>query len=309
MPTPPLPPDAVALVAVDGGASRCRLAAFDARGGRLAEIALDAHASLSLGEAEVWDNVRAGLDRLSATLRHPSEVLRADANPEPWLPPVLAFGLAGALREARRERFLERVRASGRVRCHLVTDGRAQLVGATGGEPGICLSVGTGSVLHWLGDDGRFGMVGGWGFPLGDEGSGAWLGMRLLQRHLRHRDGERSDSPLMEVVAARVGETVSTVQEWTTSARSSAFATLAPAIVEAAERGDALALSLLEEGAGHLARLIALAPKTLPIALAGGLGALYLPLLDARFPGRLVAARGDALEGLRLIARAAEGGP
>lgn len=314
------PLDAVALVAVDGGASRCRLAAFDARGARTAEVVLDAHASLSLGEAEAWANLRAGLARLAATLERriegaPSEAAQGGARPSGWLPAVLALGLAGALREERRARLLDligadhaRAVAAGRVsparpRCHVVTDGHAQLVGATGGEPGICLAVGTGSVVHWRARDGRFGMAGGWGFPVGDEGSGAWLGLRLLQRHLWHRDGERSASPLMDALAARVGDAVSALQGWTTTARSSAFATLAPLIVDAAENGDALALSLLDEGAGHLARLIALAPRDLPIVLAGGLGEVYRPRLVARFAGRFVEARGDALDGLWRIAR------
>ena len=331
---------AVAIVAVDGGASRCRLAAFDALGVRLGACAVDAHASLTLGEAEAWDNVRLGLARLLAGLDVGSDdaahggrgadddaaaktgrasgvppaassdvghrILAGSAvlAPDGRWPPRLAFGLAGALREERRARFLELVEAAtgGASECRLVTDGHAQLLGASGGAPGVCLAVGTGSVVHWLDRDGAAGMAGGWGFPVGDEGSGAWLGARLLQRYLWHRDGERSESPLMGVVERRVGDSVAALQGRTTDARSSEHARLARDVVEGAERGDALAVSLLDEGADRCVRLLRRAPDDLPFYVVGGLADVYSPRLAARLGRRPDAPHGDVFDGLRAIA-------
>ena len=110
------------LVTVDGGASGCRLAAFDERDRRVAEIAIDAHASLTLGEAEAWTTIRAGIARLAGALANrPADAvpgfgadtaIAADpgtdasgedvvpARPDTvstWLPATLGLGLAGAL--------------------------------------------------------------------------------------------------------------------------------------------------------------------------------------------------------------------
>ena len=64
---------------------------------------------------------------------------------------------------------------------------------------------------------------------------------------------------------------------------------MAPAIVAAANAGDALAQALLGEGATHLLRLaMALQPSTAaPLCLGGGMGEVYRP--------RLAAALGDAV--------------
>jgi len=290
-------PHRSALVVVDGGASRCRLAAFDANGARVGTAVVESPASLTLGEREAWDTIRTGIERLARELGVPERALGR------WLPTRLALGLAGALQEERRARFLARLERAtgGTTRCRLVTDGHAQLVGASGGRPGVCLAIGTGSVVHWMDHSGGHGMAGGWGFPIGDEGSGAWLGARLLQRHLWHRDGETCDSPLMAALAARWGDSVSELQRLTTETRSTVHAALAPLVVGAAEAGDALALSLLEEGADWCARLVARAPPTLPVHVVGGLAGAYLPALSASLGARLTRPRGDALDGLRLI--------
>ena len=168
------------------GASGCRLAAFDERDRRVAEIAIDAPASLTLGEAKAWTTIRAGIARLADRLANRSagavSSLGTEANgadvapvrPDDDARDVVAgdarvSGLAGALQGERRARFLEHVErdTGGRVRCRLVTDGHAQLVGASRGQPGVCLAVGTGSVAHWIERNGAHGMAGGWGFPVG----------------------------------------------------------------------------------------------------------------------------------------------
>ena len=289
-----------ATVTVDGGASGCRLAAFDA-GGALQAKAADGPASLTLGETQAWQHIARGLRALAGDLGLPSD----------WLPPLLCLGLAGALQRERRERFAALLPAS--IECRLVTDGHAQLLGASGGEPGACLAVGTGSVLHWLDGEGRSGMAGGWGFPAGDEGSGAWLGLRAIGVYLRARDECRravssgsplaSPGPLFAALEGRIGTDVSSVQAWSTRTVSTELASLAPLVVVAAERDDPLAASLLDEGAGECAALFAIAPPDVPLYLVGGLAGVYRARLPARVRARLREPRGGPLEGLLALGR------
>ena len=281
-------------IAVDGGASGCRLAAFDAAGDRLGTVRLDRHASLSLGPAEAARHVLEGLGRLRAA---------TGIGPSAEVP--LAFGLAGALRPDRCTSFREALPATLAVTA-LVTDGRAQLLGATGGGPGACLSIGTGSVLHWDAA-GAVGMAGGWGFPVGDAGSAAWLGAALLRRYLRERDrGRSAGEPLFADLEAVTGADVASLQEWTTCSVSTRVGSLATLVTAHAERDHPIALALLEEGVEHCLELFDAAPAGLPRYLVGGLAPVYAPRLERRGVA-LWAPRGDALDGLARLARAGAG--
>jgi glucosamine kinase len=131
-------------------------------------------------------------------------------------------------------------------------------------------------------------MLGGWGFPIGDRGGGAWLGFRLVGDWLERRDGLSpitADGPLWEAVRARLGETRPDILAWLRRARPTDFAGLTPAIVAAAAQGDAYADALLDEAAAHLLRLAqALRPSpTEPLCLSGGLASVLAPASRRRW--------------------------
>ncbi len=285
------------IMAVDGGGSRCRLAAFNETGEVLARVTIDEHASLSLGVNEAWQHIETGMVQLRQLL----------AKPDDWLPERLLMGLAGSLQEGRRCEFLDLLPKH--LPRTLVTDGHAQLMGASGGRPGICLAMGTGSVLHWLDSQGDAGMVGGWGFPAGDEGSGAWLGLRLVQHYLWHFDGRRQHGSLIDAAEQRFGVSVSAIQQWSTQSKSGVLAKLAPLVFEHARQDDALALSILQEATGHALALVYLAPEHLPVYIVGGIGEQLHELLVAQLGSRVMPAEGDALQGLWQLSRPRSGGP
>jgi len=279
------------LIVIDGGASRCRAAAFDEHGVRRTEVVIEAHASLSLGveaaASTVARAVRAIADRLD----------RADG----WAPAGMVLGLAGSLGVARRQALVARLRADGCAangRIEVITDGQAQLLGATGGRAGACVAVGTGSVVHWQDEHGASGMGGGWGFPVGDEGSAAWLGVQALNAWTAAHDrrtGQRS--ALFDALRARIGDDIGDLQRWTTCTVSAELGRLAPLVSAAAEADDAVAARILVRGAEACTALFALAPPALPHWLAGGLAEVYRPVLEA-LGHRLQPLAGDALDGL-----------
>lgn len=278
------------IVAVDGGGSRCRLAAFSEAGDLLARVNIESHASPSISPTGAWRSIDQGVRLLITQLKKESS----------WQPDFLMMGLAGSLQQNRRQELLELVPAS--IPRDLVTDGHAQLLGASGGGAGICLAIGTGSVVHWLDKNGQSGMAGGWGYPIGDEGSGAWLGMRLVQRYVWHFDGQKNESTLMQAVAGRVGTSVSDIQQWTTQSESSVLAQLAPLVFEHASAGDQLARSIVDEAVNHCMNLLDFAPPDLPVYVVGGVGDQLRPMLADLLNDRVQKARGDALHGLWQIA-------
>ena len=278
------------IVVVDGGGSGCRLGAYDVQGSLLA-TATNGPASLSLGEEQTWRHIRQGISSLAEQLDIATD----------WMPAEICLGLAGSLQSARRKRFLALIPHG--VITTLVTDGHAQLLGATDGKPGACLAMGTGSVLHWIDESGESNMAGGWGFPCGDEGSGAWLGLKLINAYLWQHDTYRtgSDVPVPIVIQAlqdRIGQKVSDIQLWSTNTRSTELASLAPLIVSAAKQDDRLANALLDSGAQQCERLIQVAPDTLPVYLVGGLADVYLPRLSSSTRERVRVPLGDAFSGL-----------
>ena len=280
-------------VVVDGGGTGCRLAVFNSQGVQCA-TANAGPASLSLGVDQAWKHISQGIASLATQMNQAID----------WQPKRLCMGLSGSLQTNNRENFLALLPNS--ISPILVTDGHAQLIGAAGGQAGACLAVGTGSVLHWQDNNGAFGMAGGWGFPMGDEGSGAWLGAQLINAYLWHCDTQQAgtDVPLVfSMLEDRIGKEISQIQLWSTNTRSTELASLAPIVTTCAQTGDKLANALLDRGTQLLQKLLAIAPDETPIYLVGGLGDIYLARFEQHIRARCQSPRGNVFSGLYSISQ------
>jgi len=149
--------------------------------------------------------------------------------------------------------------------------------------------------------------VGGWGLPISDEGSGAWLGVETLRRVLMAHDGRIRWTPLLRAVFDRFGSDPHAIVGWVARALPRDLGSLAPIVVEHASRNDPAAAELLRLAAGHLdaiaARLNALGASRL--ALLGGLAPSMEEWLSAGTRRRLVPPAGDAVDGALQLARLA----
>jgi glucosamine kinase len=185
-----------------------------------------------------------------------------------------------------------------------VSDAQAACVGAHDGRDGGVIVIGTGTI-GWAELDGRQHRVGGWGWPISDEGSGAWLGCEALRRTLWAHDGRIAWTPLLRMLLARFRSDPQAIVWWMTGAVPADFATFAPAIVEHAARNDPAAVELLRLAGDHIDRLarqlIALGVERL--SLVGGLAPSIEPWLADDTRRRLVASRGDAVAGAVQLAR------
>jgi glucosamine kinase len=181
-------------------------------------------------------------------------------------------------------------------------------VGAHGGSDGAVIAVGTGTIGFQV-EAGKESRVGGWGFPHGDEGSGAWLGLEAIRRTLHWLDGRAPEDPLLQAVQARFDGDLDRLLTWANGASATEFAQLAPLVVEHAERGAPLALALGRQAAAEVDRisraLTAKSQRPLPCCLLGGLGRFVEPWLEEALRARLVPCRYDAVKGALLLVRAA----
>jgi glucosamine kinase len=185
-----------------------------------------------------------------------------------------------------------------------VTDAQAACVGAHGGRDGGIIVIGTGSI-GWAELNGRQYQVGGWGWPISDEGSGAWLGCEALRRTLWAHDGRMPWSALLRLLFAKFRSDPHAIVHWMTDASPKDFAAFAPAIVEHALADDPVAVELLRLAGGHVD---ALAQRLIDfgvdrLSLVGGLAASIEPWLADSTRHHLVAPRGDAVAGALQLAR------
>lgn len=178
------------------------------------------------------------------------------------------LGIAGLKGEGDCERLRDALDAGSLARrMGFGEDARSAWAGALGGEPGIAIVCGTGSKAYGVTPRGKVVAVGGFGYLLGDEGSGTWIGLRALQWVCHATQERAAKTCLTAKILQRLGEeSVEGLVAWVYSTRrkSRDFATLCPVVMDAAQGGDAVALDIVNDAAESLARLIAVARRSFP---------------------------------------------
>ncbi|HEV7666751.1 MAG TPA: BadF/BadG/BcrA/BcrD ATPase family protein [Chloroflexota bacterium] len=179
----------------------------------------------------------------------------------------------------------------------VTNDALIALWGGLGGREGVAVLAGTGSIALARSADGREARAGGWGYLLGDEGSGFWLGRAALLELLREREGRAAPQALTRAVVDALGlaaasATVSQVIAWTTAESGDTvgrIASLAPLVSRAAAAGDPAAIQILAQAAQALAVMAAAAayqlwptaaPRPLGVVCRGGVWAAGALLAD-----------------------------
>ena len=283
------------LIGVDGGGSgtRVRLARAADPATTLAE-GLGGPSALSQGVAPAWQAVGAAIAQAFGN---------AALTQAPPASLAVGLGMAGVHNASWAAAFL--AAAPGYAACVLHHDGYTTLIGAHGGAPGAVIALGTGSVGQALLADGTRREVGGWGFPSGDEGGGAWIGLSAVNYIQQVLDGRLEGGALADAVIALCGGTRAAIQDWLAGATATRFATVAPHVVLHAGQDDEAAQEIMRS-AGYEVDLMAAAldpDYALPLALCGGLGAAIVPWLDPQTVEMVVPAQGDSAAGaLHLVA-------
>ncbi|USD33017.1 MULTISPECIES: BadF/BadG/BcrA/BcrD ATPase family protein [Vibrio] len=188
--------------------------------------------------------------------------------------------------------------------CVVTTDAHISLLGVNHGQAVNCIAIGTGSVATQLDADGHSKMYGGWGFPIGDHGGGAWLGQQAVQALIEALEQETSH-PLTDYLTQHLGGQRGEVLQWLTTANASRFAQLAPAVLDHAQQGCPVSTTIVNRGQQHIDSLVAKCcdNNKLDIAFLGSLGAYYQQHLSPKWSSRLITPKGDALDGATLLAR------
>lgn len=283
------------FIGLDGGGTGCRAQA-ELEDGRRTEVRAGPAANVH-SDPEGATHAIAAL--LAAVLAEAQRLTPAQT----LAPPQVVLGLAGAS-ETGAEAMLRATLPYPVLR--VLGDIDIALKGAFGAADGIVMAIGTGSVLAAQ-RGGQMQRLGGYGFLLGDEGSGAWIGRTALSRALYAQDRLGPAGPLTDALWARFSS-VAQMLAFAKSARPADFAALAPAVLAHDRARCPVAGAILDAGCAYLLRAIVrlqAGRPDVPVAPMGGLGTALLGRIVAQGGAHLrtVTPKGNALDGALWQAR------
>lgn len=254
-------------IGVDGGGTKTLFELYDNDMNMLQQLRLPTcHAG------------QVGYDGMHAVLAEGVEALAAAAGDEVGI----GFGLAGYGQDPRiRASIEEVVRAvAGERPFELVNDVRAAWASSLAVRDGVAVICGTGSIAYAVRGE-REQRAGGWGYQIGDEGSGWWIGRELLRLFSRQADGRDERGTLFDVVMERLGlsepsDLILYVRDELGGERAK-VASLTSVMRDAALAGDPFALNVYERAASELAQIASAAVGGLfehgeyvPVGYVGG---------------------------------------
>lgn len=227
-------------------------------GGSHTEVAVAGDDGKVLARAEgAGAAMRPGAAETSAAVI--AEVARRAATEAGVTLPVerAVVGAAGAGRAPESTDLAAALQAAGVARhAQVMGDGELALLAAFGDQPGILINAGTGSIGYARDPAGRLHRAGGYGWQMGDEGGGYWLGRRALAAAGRVHDGRDKPSRLPQRLVRALGlRDFDDLVRWAVLASPAEVASLAQSLLDAAHEGESLARSVVRDAAAELVDL------------------------------------------------------
>jgi N-acetylglucosamine kinase-like BadF-type ATPase len=257
------------VIGVDGGGSKTLAILADSRGRELGR-----------GVAEGCNYQVVGMEAAKAAIR--TALLGAFTAAGIPNQPVkaLCLGLAGIGRPDDRAWVEEYVREEHLAeRLTIANDGQLLLWAGTPEGWGIGVVSGTGSIAYGRSPDGREARSGGWGYIMGDEGSGYAIGRAALQAVAQAADGRAASTALTDRILAHwelnyPGDLVAKIYRGGIGRVE--IAELAALVFDEAQAGDSTAVRIEVQASRELASMLAVTAGRLhltgkiPCALGGG---------------------------------------
>ncbi len=285
--------DETLYLGIDGGGSKCH-----------AVLYREADGIVGHGVAGPANPLQ-GYERALESIAEAASLAAADAglSSDALASMVAGIGLAGLNLSGQYERMEQWSHPF--ARAFLATDLEIACLGAHDGEDGGVVIAGTGSSGYVRVGD-RVRILGGIGFPAGDTGSGAWLGLRALQAVFEAADGLSPATTLTALVERHFGSRGRGIAEHIAGAPTSVYAELAPLVFDAGRAGDSVASRIISDGAAYLGRMVRELRESSPprLSLIGGLAPAIVDWLDEDVRAALSPPLASPAMGAVLLARA-----
>jgi len=233
------------VLGVDGGGSATRAVV----------VSVDGEA-VSRGRSGPSNPITVGAERALASIRGAVDEAAEAAGVHRFQ--ASRLGIAGTDRSRLRQELLAGLPPS-YGDAAIVSDAASALAGATGLRPGVVVIAGTGSIAYGVNQAGEHARAGGWGWRLGDEGSGYTIGLSAIMAALRAHDGRAPETALAGKIMGGLGlGSVEEIIDWVYASgrEPKDIAYLVPLVREAEAEGDEAA-RLVMAGAGAELGLVA----------------------------------------------------
>jgi N-acetylglucosamine kinase-like BadF-type ATPase len=197
------------------------------------------------------------------------------------VPAAICLGIAGVDRDEDAAVVGGIMRRIGyKARMLIVNDALIALEAGVPAGPGVVVIAGTGSIAYGRNARGQAARAGGWGYILGDEGSGYWIGRTAVRAVLREADrrGERTSLTPRLMKHFDVSKPQDLIYHvYYGGLRPTAIGALSPHVQAAYDEGDLVAAGILDGAARELtssalsvARRLGLEQGEPTFVLAGG---------------------------------------
>ena len=265
------------LIGVDGGGTQTRVMILDSQS-QIIATATGAACALGRGRENSWKVILQTIENAFASQKKSLPDLNLCA---------LSLGLSGANNQDWAGEFKNLNPGFAYLSLH--TDALTSLWGAYPDGIGLVLALGTGSVGLIRRADGSLQTVSGWGFPAGDEASGAWLGLKVASYLQKVFDGREPENSLFQLVTKEHHwSEADHFLQWLGKASQHEFASLAPYVFQALKQHDPYAQKLLNHTVFEMHKMLdALDPQRKEkFSLCGSIGLSLVEYLDPQTKAR-----------------------
>lgn len=281
------------FIGVDGGGSKCKARLEDGRGQLLAE-AIAGPANPATDFAQTVESIVAASQRV---------LQKAGYSWQDQAKCHVVLGLAG-VNVPRVQRQMQNW-AHPFTSIHVTTDLHIACLGAHGGADGAILITGTGTAA-FTSVNGEQALYSGQGFPLGDRGSGAWLGWQGVCATLDTLDGLQPHTELTRSICRQLGVSSNTdLISCCIGYKAADFGQLAPLVLLQQQAGDPYACDIVARGMKYVQALLQRLKDSgaTRIAMIGGLAPQLATLLPSALQQQLSPVQGPPEAGATALAR------
>jgi glucosamine kinase len=283
------------FVGIDGGGSKTQLRLESFEGKILAETFAGP------------GNIRLSVEKAFQSIQNAFNLALQQAQVPPHAQFHVGMGLAGFEVSSSREDFLKKQRNFHFASVEIQSDAHIACLGAHGGHDGAVIIAGTGVVGLAMLRKKKI-QVGGWGFPHGDEGSAAWIGLEAMRCALHFCDGRQKKSPLLFFLKKKFGGRAEHLTQWACEAHATQYAELARIVFYYAQKRDIVAVSLLKAAAKEVEKIFEILSmkhkkNVFPCAFVGGVAPFIKKYLKKSIQKKFVFPWGDPCQGALLMIR------
>lgn len=236
------------VIGVDGGGTKSELVLIDKLGNYIGRAKVGSSNYQAIGGEKLKENLLTGF----------AELMKATNVSDQKIDHIF-LGLAGAGRESDRKEIkalFEDTEFQGKVTVD--SDAIVALSGAFGTAPGIIIISGTGAICFGKNDEGKVERSGGWGYLLGDEGSGYYIGRKAIMAALKHFDGRGEKTDLRPALEKHFNlQSIELIipQIYQNKIDRIGIAKLAPIVFDYANKGDTVSEEIIRQTGRELGKL------------------------------------------------------